>query len=250
MHVVNLHIYQSLSTQDLCKKKGLNYLLNDGNELYAELFNVQITNAVDTEEQKRQAEKERQEKLIVQQKNRKNFDKYVQKYMKDKLFQELMFNAPVPDTRALKPQIYRPLIPKEGITAALITLGVTEATASCMVEEVGVFPADRHLVRKSVCKHTCTVCHQHELKDGTKVLGFEPVHKMVSLTVAPWSEWKRASSKAKTQITFHYSTWTQISTNIIGAKINAKQESKRRWPKGMTAKAKALKQNIHGTVCI
>ena len=39
-------------------------------------------------------------------------------------------------------------------------------------------------------------------------------------------------------------------TNIIGAKINAKQESKRCWPKGMTVKAKALKQNIHGTVCI
>ena len=116
--------------------------------------------------------------------------------MKDKLFQVLMFNAPVPDTRALKPQIYRPHIPKEGITAALITLGVTGATASCMAEEVGVFLADRHLVRKSVCKHTCTVCHQHELKDGTKVLGFEPVRKMVSLTVAPWSEWKRASSKA------------------------------------------------------
>ena len=53
----------------------------------------------------------------------------------------------------------------------------------------------RYAIIHDMRRHSCTVCHQHELLDGTRVLGFEPKNSTMGLVEASWSEWRRASKR-------------------------------------------------------
>ena len=176
----------------MCRKKALNSRLDDGNELYHELFGVRvhtINGGGPTE-----TDQERRDRKRVGQQNRESFHDYLRGNVVDKLYQELMIRADVVDRKAFNPSSYRPLIPKNRMVSALKTLGVSEAEAKNMAHQVNDFPADRSYIRKIVCEHTCTVCHQHQLKDGTRVLGFKSKSSTVELETADWSVWHRASA--------------------------------------------------------
>ena len=175
----------------MCKQKALNYLLTDGDKLYEELFDVNMTDK--NGGQTGETDQERQDRLMVRQQNRLNFDSYLRKHLGDRLDQELFFTAPVLDTRAFYPQTYRPPIPRSGVIKAMVALGVNKWDAEAMAAAVSADPADRHQVREACCRYSCSVCHQYELTDGTQVLGFKPRNKTVELEVAEWSAWQRAS---------------------------------------------------------
>lgn len=179
----------------MCKQKGLNHLLTDKNELYDEAFGVPTNEGDGDKGKEGETDDERKEKLLVQQKNRDKFDDYVIANVSDKLDQALLLTAPVPDTTGFNPHIHRPPISRLGTVAGLVALGVDETTACNMAETISNFPAKCEDVRGKVSKHWCKVCHQHELRDGTRVRGFLPRRQTVGLKVAPWSEWQQASTR-------------------------------------------------------
>ena len=178
----------------MCRKKALNYQSNDGGELYYELFGVAPADKIDDET--RETEKERQDRELVGKQNREKFQAWVVDNIADKLYQDLLLRAPVVDTRAFNKHNYRPLIPEQGIIDTLLAYGVQEAVARDMVKDIGEFPANRAAIQKGLCEHTCTRCHQHELKDGTKILGYKPVRTTMDLEVAPWSDWHTADPRS------------------------------------------------------
>ena len=79
--------------------------------------------------------------------------------------------------------------------SALLQLGVTQDNVERMAGRIVVFSTSQEDVHAAVCKHSCSLCHQHELIDGTQVVGYLPTHKTLGLTDAPWSEWHRASAR-------------------------------------------------------
>lgn len=160
-------------------------------DLYDEYYGV--TSGGDGSD-RQETDTERQERLMMRQKNRDVFDGYLKANVADLLDQALLMTTDVLDTRAFNPHTHRPMISRLGNIAALMALGVTEQNACNMAESVSRFPAPREHVRSRVCRHTCD-CGQHELQDGTRIRGFLPRNQTVGLKVAPWSEWRHAHKR-------------------------------------------------------
>lgn len=179
--------------QEMCKKKGLNYHMTLGDDLYRQLFPGTLqSNATTMGEE---TEEDRQDRMRVHAENKVAFHSWVEKSVKDKLSQQLFYNAVVVDTKAFNKRLYRPKSERKGVVSALLQLGSTEDNAESMADRVGIFPASKENVHAAVCKHSCSFCHQHELIDGTQVVGYLPKHKTLGLTEAPWSAWHHASER-------------------------------------------------------
>ena len=142
-----------------------------------------------------ETEQERKDRLQQRQKNRNSFDNYLLRNMADRIDQALYLSADVVDTRPFNPHTFRPLITRLQTIAALVAMGVEETAACDMVAEVSNFPVSCETVKKEVCLLSCTVCGQHELKEGTRIMGFLPRHETIGLTMAPWSEWQPARAR-------------------------------------------------------
>ena len=164
----------------MCKKKALNYLLTNKSELYDEYFGL-ITGGGGSDRQESDAE--RQERLMIRQKNRDKFDWHVKANVADRLDQAMLMTVDVPDTRAFNASKHRPKISRLGTVAGMMALGVTEQNACNMAESVSLFPVTREHVRSRLCRYTCG-CGQHELQDGTRIKGFLPRNQTVGLKVA------------------------------------------------------------------
>lgn len=159
---------------------ALNSSFTKHEHLYAEVFDVPAptSNVV-----KAETEQEKEERLEIEAQNRQRFDDHVKSNVKDQLDQQLFYNAPVLDIRTFNSKLHRPLTPREGFIKALVELGVDCKDAEEMAVDIGEFPVDRKDAKKVVCKHSCDVCHQHQLVDGTLVRGFMPIKNTLGLTL-------------------------------------------------------------------
>ena len=178
--------------QELCKKKGLNHLLQSKTELYDEYF---VVPKEKTSKEVTETKQEKQDRLKRGRTNKKSFHKYLSDNVADRLDRALMLTADVPDERAFNPHKYRPMIDRLQTITTLISLGVEETDACNMAECISTFPTSRQEVRKKICVLSCSECNQHELMDGTRINGFMPKGTTVSLTTAPWSNWKQAMAR-------------------------------------------------------
>ena len=176
----------------MCRSRALNHLLSNGDELYEEYFGKRISGDMhDVEESGEDA----QDRALVQSQNRLKFDDYVGSHIMDKVDQQLFYASPVPDTKDFNPLLYRPQIEEKSCKNALLALGVEEAVVFDIISAVSEFPTNRASIKAIVCARTCCRCHQHELVDGSKILGFKQKHVTLGLQDKQWSEWQRASKR-------------------------------------------------------
>ena len=153
------HHQDSFSAEQLrnmCKAKFLNHLHTSRGDLYKEYFGVKITNTVNVAPT--EIEEERQDRLMVNQKNRESFDIYVKNKVMDAVDQQLYHVAEVPDTTAFNPHLYRPDVSKDQFISAMLSLGVERSAVDEMTNDISSWPVDRRKAKEICCLRSCEVC--------------------------------------------------------------------------------------------
>ena len=79
--------FTAVQLKQMCKEKGLDYLIKDGNDLYLEYFHQPVRDGSSNKTAQEKKEEE-QDRLLVQQENRVKFDAYVKNNITDKIDQE------------------------------------------------------------------------------------------------------------------------------------------------------------------